>query len=254
MNSNTTQKIVDLNLDFYERIGPLWNQGANYSWDGWEEVLKVINNKFSNQKQLKILDLGAGNCRFLNYLASEVSFDLDYTGIDFSDSMLNLSEINKSNKIINIKILKKDLLKESWAIDLDLNSFDLVVAFGLFHHIPGFQNRLNIFQRIKDLLVKEGIYVFTTWQFLDVPRLQKRIAWPNDLDDDFILKRLEISKSDLEQGDYFLDWVKKEIGYRYAHAFSDQEIMDLTKGLELIKDYRSDGRNMNRNRYLIFQN
>lgn len=255
MNSEIVAKLNLINKNFYQTAGQIWNPSKNYYWEGWDKIFAILSdNKFCNDYQ--VLDAGCGNARFFNFLASKINDkrSFTYTGLDFSREMLeNTLQINETNK----KMAICDFVSEDILYFLQANkfqtSYNLISAFGVFHHIPGADNRLKLFEQLTKLLRPNGLLVFTTWQFLDVPRLCKRLI---DRDAEYkqkVMQRLELSQNDLEHGDYILDWVKKVTAYRYAHYFEPDEIqiwLDTTN-LELVKSFVSDGRSGRRNKYYV---
>lgn len=256
MTTDTILKLSQINLDFYNRIGPLWNQNSGYFWLGWLKLLPFLRSIKKPNNVLRVLDLGAGNCRFLNFLLTELDFEIEYLGIDFSQEMLNKKELLTTKKLKKIKTLELDLLKVDLKEFLITNrlttSFDLIIAFGLFHHIPSYKLRQKIFLNIKSLLAPQSKFIFTTWNFLEVPRLKKRIAWGKDLKDDYALQIFGLKREEMEDGDYLLDWIKKDLGYRYAHFFQQQEIDRLLfKSFVLEDSFYADGKEKNRNRYFV---
>jgi SAM-dependent methyltransferase len=252
LTKDTIQKLTKINLDFYNRIGPLWNQSNNYYWLGWLQLLPVLKSIQTKKKVLKIADLGAGNCRFLNFLLNNLDIQIDYTAVDFSNQMLSLKDFSENPKIKRIKILELDITRTNLKTFFQPEKFDLITAFGLFHHLPGFKIRAKIFENIYEILKPDGNFIFTTWNFLNVPRLVKRIAWSKDFSDDYVLKIFELKYEEMEKNDFILDWVKKDFGYRYAHFFDDLEIQQLCKNKFAIQNsFYADGKEKNRNRYFI---
>ena len=252
MLASTVQKLVEINLDFYNRIGPLWNQNPDYFWLGWESFLPDLKGFVKNKKIIRVLDLGAGNCRFLNFLAQNLELEIEYTALDFSSKMLHKIDYQKSFNLKKVELIQVDLLKPNWEQNLTLKKFDLITAFGLLHHSPGFENRKSLIKNCFNLVEENGLFIFTIWNFLNVPRLKKRVVWPNYQKDDYALQKFKLNKEDLEKGDYLLDWVKKDLGYRYAHFLTDEEVKELLDlKFEIVTNFLADGKTRNRNSYFI---
>ncbi len=261
------KKLMDLNYLFYEKIGKYWNNTSKYYSEGWEILWKdFLNNKktVSNETSLnfKVLDLGSGNGRFSTFLEEkfEGSADLSYFGVDFSDFLNSLAIGRKTDSFKDFEILKANLILDNWENQLEnktkdsaKNGFDLIVLFGVMHHIPTKDLRLDLLQKATKFLSSDGVLVFTTWNFKNIPRLQKRIIDLENFEGQELLKNLDLEKTDLGQGDYILSWVKKETAYRYSHFYEDSEIFEyLNKlGLNLIDRYYADGRYSNRNEYFV---
>jgi tRNA (uracil-5-)-methyltransferase TRM9 len=244
MTQDTINKLLDLNLHFYQNVGTAQNPSLEYYWEGW---YKIKNHILSlNKNNPKVLDIGCGNGRFENFLKKEMALNCDYTGVDFADQY----SIGR-NPNLNSKFVKGDVIKDNWTSGFVSNKFDLVVAFGLIHHIPSSKSRQKFFDDVRSIVGNNGLFVFSTWEFATNPRLIKRIL---DLEaKELFLKSQNINTEDLEQGDYILDWIKKILLHRYAHSFTESEIIEyLNKsGFELVDKFESDGRSLRRNKYWI---
>jgi hypothetical protein len=87
-----------------------------------------------------------------------------------------------------------------------------------------------------------GKFIFSVWQFLNSPRLSKRIqAWSD----------IGLSASQVEQGDYLLDWRLGGHGLRYVHHFAADELERLASrcGFYRIEAFLSDGKGSNLSLY-----
>ena len=253
MKPETVQALNHLNQEFYNQIGPIWNPASDYYWEGWEKLLELI--KADDKQEFKILDIGCGNARFFQFLQYRLpELKINYTGIDNSDFLLSQGQSRTANGLNNLNLINADVLKTDWIKKID-SKFDLVVMFGLMHHIPGKTNRMELFSNVCNLINSAGQIIFITYQFLDLPRLQKRVVDFNKPDNANLAQTLEINLDDLETGDYILDWVKLKTSYRYCHYFDQDEIKELIglQNLNLKKGFLADDRLSNRNRYFVLE-
>ncbi|GAB4147412.1 MAG: hypothetical protein OHK0017_09100 [Patescibacteria group bacterium] len=277
MKNETAKKLIALNQKFYDEIGQYWNNSSDYVWEGWDllflnQVLPQMHRELSKAENqtYSILDLGCGNGRFGDYawqqfqhLAKSKSLEsgmMSFVGIDFSDfyKQLFTAKFNKkSKKGLIADFIQSDLILTDWTQEpkIQTNKFDLVTLFGLMHHVPGYQNKVNLIRRSASVLKLGGIICFTTWQFLLEKRLVKRIVSKFSEEYSSILNQLEISDDELDKSDYILDWIKKEKGYRFSHFISNQEAEQIISeaGLKILMEYPADGRFSQTNRYYICQ-
>lgn len=246
MNINTVKKLNKLNQDFYNQIANDFDSSRQYYWKGWDNLSKYINN-FS---QLKLIDLGCGNCRFYDYLKTNFpNKKINYLGIDNNVKLLEFAQekesINQSEfsiqkeDIISSLINKKDFIKN--------NNYDLIVSFGVFHHIPSFELRLEMLKYLGSKINFNGLIIISLWQFMNYPRFKNKIA------DKSTLEKMEIT--DLENNDYILDWNRGTKALRYCHFSNQDEQYKLVKqsGLKLVASFHADGKEQDLNTYLIIQ-
>jgi hypothetical protein len=116
------------------------------------------------------------------------------------------------------------------------------------HHIPGIDLRLDIFRKINMLLTPGGLFIHSTWQFLNSPKLSGRVVpW----------EKIGLSTLQVDPGDALLDWRAEDgkTGYRYVHNFSEEEMKNyaLQAGFHILDSFYSDGRNGNLALYQVWQ-
>ena len=93
-----------------------------------------------------------------------------------------------------------------------------MLAFAVLHHLPGESTVIQHCQKIRRFLAPGGKFIFSVWQFLNSPRLRERIQdW----------SEIGLSASQVEQGDYLLDWRQGGHGLRYVHVFTTDKLEDL---------------------------
>jgi hypothetical protein len=110
----------------------------------------------------------------------------------------------------------------------------LITAFAVLHHIPSRELRLAILQGVHTLLQPDGLFIHANWQFLNSEKLKARIQpW----------ERAAISGSEVEAGDYLLDWRSGGAGLRYVHYFEEDELRGLAEatGFKVADTFLSDG-------------
>ncbi|MFC2065190.1 class I SAM-dependent methyltransferase [Chloroflexota bacterium] len=225
MDEDTIQYLQDINKQFYQHFGEEFSATRGRIQPGVHTVLDYLEG---NEK---ILDLGCGNGAVADELV-KLGHKGTYTGLDLSQSLL--AAANKRNSTSDARFLQADLTSADWDKNLPEGSFDVVFAFATLHHIPSIQLRNQIIIKVRQLLVTNGIFIHSNWQFLNSPRLISRIQpW----------EKIGIKDEDVDDGDYLLDWRRGGKGLRYVHHYSEDELKSLAKetGFHVFKTFYSDG-------------
>ena len=189
----------------------------------------------------RILDLGCGNGEVWRFL-SKTGKPCQYMGLDFSPELLGIarqtashSEQQRGSDISSSAVFwERNLSSPDWDDDLPEASFEIVLAFAVLHHLPGNLLRKQFLTKVHRLLAPGRKFYFSVWQFLNSPRLKARIQeW----------EQVGLSASQVEPGDYLLDWRQGGTGFRYVHHFSQDELGKFAEecGYRISDTYLSDG-------------
>ncbi|MBD3279345.1 MAG: methyltransferase domain-containing protein [Candidatus Pacebacteria bacterium] len=252
MNSNTIKQLNQLNQQFYQTIAPDFSDSRQYFWAGWQQLGQELPLKNWANKTIRVLDLGCGNGRFAEFLAQTYpQLKFEYSGIDNNDFLLNqaqkkLHQLKKPHQLLKLDLVES-LINNKLNSQLKSTKFELIVAFGLFHHLPSFTLRKKLIKVMAKLLSAKGLTVFTAWQFLNEPRFKHKLVKPT---------KLGLDPEQFEPNDFILDWQRGKTAYRYCHYLDQQEINQLvtTSGLKLIRQFQADGKSKQLNLYLILSN
>ena len=257
MKQKTIQQLNQLNRHFYQNIAADFAASRNYSWQGWEKLIK-----FLPQKKLEVLDIACGNARWADFL-SEKEVTCAYLGLDNSAELLNFAK--KDLKLINFDLIANYLENETinWPVK---NKFDLVVAFGLSHHLPSQKLRQDFIRSLAALVKPDGLIVLSNWQFAREERFKKNILNIEKIKKNKkinIFQRFKLKKllKNLEKDDYLLDWRRwqknkaRPAVYRYCHFLSEKEMKELIKNssLKLLDSFFADGKSRSLNQYFLLK-
>jgi SAM-dependent methyltransferase len=189
-----------------------------------------------------VLDVGCGNARFGRFLAKHLGRAVTYHGIDSSPALLARATEDLSGLPgLVFRLEERDIVEAP----PDTGQYSLVTAFGLLHHIPGFQERRELVRALAERVAPGGVLAFTGWCFYEYERFRARIVdWPPDLTP--------------ERHDYLLDWRRghaANTALRYCHYIDDAEHADLlaASGLVQIATFRADGHTGDINRYGVLR-
>jgi len=216
------KEINQLNKEFYEIHNESFDKSRkdNY-WEGFLNTLKYLNI------ESKVLDLGCGNARFLNFLL-ENKLKPNYLGVDNSEEFI----IRDLAKYPDFRFKVCDVVSNLEEIQ---DKFDLIAVYGVTHHLPNKEFRKNWFNKLKYLCQQNGVIILSFWNF-------------------------DISKSDenfkptyyqIEDEDYFLGWKKDYSIHRYCHLYNELEIAgikEIFEDFKVLEDFELDS-----NRYLILK-
>jgi SAM-dependent methyltransferase len=244
MDKTLVTQLTNLNKKFYSEVAVEFDATRQKPWSGWVRSMEFLENQ--NVEIKSCLDIACGNGRFGDYL-SQISLVENYVGIDFSQELISAADEKLSTAGIKYKLICGDVLEELEKIK---EQFDLVVMFGILHHIPGFENRRKLIKKAYSKLKKGGILIFTVWQFVLFERFRRRL-----LDNKEIRENFGIDTKHFEEGDYILDWQRGKTGYRYTHYSSDSEVQRFLEDIELeeITQFEKDGRTANVNKYFLYR-
>ncbi len=253
MNQQTIQQLNQLNTEFYQTTAQTFDRTRQYYWAGWRKILPEIDKLVALAKRkkraLRVLDIGCGNGRFALFLHDHLQTQFIFHGLDNNEALLHLADKSLTKKNIDHQLFQQDLianLHKGKILENEKQKYDLIVMFGVIHHVPSFALRLQLVNKLGELLNNNGILVVTAWQFAAGSRYQNRYTDP---------QKLGIDPEQLEKNDFILDWQKGEQAFRYCHYVDADEINQMQnqlKNLKLTEKFKADGKNEKLNQYLIF--
>lgn len=240
MKQSSIRALNELNTTFYKTVQESFDNSRSVSWAGWEKARPHITSLLHNGNQISCLDIGCGNGRFGEWLHHNSSnqIPLQYHGIDSNTFLLSKAEKTLESLSIKARLLEHDIVtgltkNTPIASVAPINKYNLIVCFGVMHHIPSFTLRKKLLSEIASMLHKSGIAIITTWDFTTIPSLMKRAQTD-----------LSHIIPDAEPGDYLLDWQRGHTpSTRYCHHISNQEMDTLLSGTDLsvVLHYKADG-------------
>lgn len=238
MDLYTASKLIELNQLFYQTFALQFSQTRQRFQPGVRRILESLPNAAN------ILDLGCGNGELARYLFQKSQLGA-YVGLDFSPGLLAEAREKVSHEGQAI-FLQADLSQPGWAENLPHTPFDFILAFAVFHHLPGDELRRRVLRTAHSLLAAQGRLIHSEWQFLNSPRLAARIQpW----------EPVGLSPAQVDPGDYLLDWRQGGSGRRYVHLFTLEELSALAagSGFNIVDTFSSDGEAHNLSLYQTWE-
>lgn len=226
MDKKTADLLLNLNRKFYQTFALQFSSTRQNLQPGVIRILDEISSRAS------ILDLGCGNGELAKELSNR-DHRGTYLGLDSNSNFLLFAE-RKMPQETSFRFIERDLADPGWDQELPINRFDVVFAFAVLHHIPGQQLRNQLLHQIRDLLLPNGLFFHSEWQFLNSPRLRARIQPWDSID----LESLQV-----DPGDFLIDWRHGGQGLRYVHHFELEELKALAQdsGFAVLESFNSDG-------------
>ena len=236
MNSATTARLLAINREFYNRFADSFSATRQRLQPGVKKLLGSIRDDDS------VLDLGCGNGHFLREL-SRRGYKQPLLGVDFSLPLLQNAEPIPGVVFREVDLTQLSMHSEQLSMT---GGWSVITMFAALHHVPSNEIRLAILGTVRKLLKPDGKFILSNWQFLNSEKLKARIQ-PWD--------RVGLSDSDVDEGDYLLDWRSGGEGLRYAHHFSVEELLGLAEqvGMSVSASYLSDGNEGNLSLYQIWE-
>lgn len=226
MRPEISNRIRELSREFYSQFAGDFSATRQRVQPGVQRILEEV------QPEASILDLGCGNGSIARSLAKQ-GHQGSYKGIDSSQELITIARTHNTHPRACYDTA--DLALDRWHIGL-VHRFTEIFSFATIHHIPGKLNRLHMLKHAALLLAPYGRIVVSVWNFMASERYRNRILpW----------SEAGFMESDVEPGDYLLDWRRGGRGIRYVHHFNEEELSSLggMAGLETQESFFSDGKN-----------
>lgn len=158
-------------------VPPIWYKVESYFANSINEAIGVNNlyqyvaNHVKNKNRISILGLGSGACgNELDGIAPLLSCDIELFCVDINTEILNQAQEVATRRGINFSGITQDINK----IQLEPNSFDVIVAYASLHH---FIELYHIARQINKALRPDGIFVT-----VDIPTRNGYLMWDETYD------------------------------------------------------------------------
>jgi SAM-dependent methyltransferase len=237
MDAAITKQLIELNRKFYNQFGESFSATRQRLQPGVKKILDSIRADDS------VLDLGCGNGNFLLEL-SRRGHHAPLLGADFSLTLLREAESTPGVEWREVDLSQLSVSSGQWSVT---DHWSLITCFATLHHIPSTEIRLDILRTVKSLLKPGGKFYLSNWQFMNSEKLKARIQpW----------SRVGLADSDVDDGDYLLDWRSGGEGLRYVHQFSAEELLGLADQIQMKVEagFYSDGENGRLGLYQVWVN
>jgi tRNA (uracil-5-)-methyltransferase TRM9 len=225
VKSDIAGRLAGLNRAFYQTFAAPFAATRARVQPGARRLLERI------PPGAAVVDLGCGNGNAAAWLAGHKPL-LRYLGLDSSEQLLEIARAGAYP--FPAEFRTTDFSDPGWGSTIEAAGFDFALALAVLHHLPGAAARLAFLRACRRLLAPGGTLFLSNWRFLRGARLQARIvAW----------EEIGLAESDVDAGDFLLDWRREGRGLRYVHILDESERSKLAEesGFSEIECFESDG-------------
>ena len=234
MNEEVAQNILETTKRDYDAIAADFSATRGRPLD----ALRFLFNDYL-KKSDKVLDLGCGNGRFVDYFKEK---KVKYLGLDNSRALVEIAKLKHP--------AEQFIVGDALDLPFPTSDFDVVLSLAVLHHIPSLKLRQQFFIEAARVLKPGGTLVATTWDLRPIKMLTtrnwKRLAG-------FLKARFSraFKRSDLDANDFFIPWRNNQ--QRFVHAFSLKELERLAcaTGLKVVKSGIDNDKNKESNLFIV---
>lgn len=257
MDEQTRHRLQAMTREFYQKHADAFDATRQRAWDGWEPLVDAVRAQFVGE--VAMLDLGCGNARFLLYLATRGLVPHAYCGVDENAVLLARAQEQvqvqaraqaqaqaRSASHARYRFVHGDLHATVLNDEAHEATYNLIVMFGVLHHVPGRQYRAELLRAVAKRLCAGGVLLLSFWQ------PGKRYSGASQPTPGLSFANNDL---ELEAHDLLLGWNGDFSVLRYCHDFTDEEIDEEIDGLEksamLRVLYRSQGGGNDRSNHYL---
>lgn len=210
MNQVQAKKIISDMCRGYDQIAEHFAETREKVWSDVSLFLPYV------QPQNLVLDIGCGSGRLYSFLQKK---DIRYLGADQSKNIIAIAKEQWADAIANWNA--GFTVTDITELIFDSNSFDVVFALAVVHHVPSAVLQLKAMKELYRVTKKGGKLLMTNWNlYADI--------WKSK----YGLTHLEIGNTlpGLDKGDCLIPWKTKngkKVFDRFVHAFLLDELIAL---------------------------
>jgi SAM-dependent methyltransferase len=223
MHAEVAKRLLRVNREFYQSFARPFAQTRHRLQPGAAAAIREL------PPQADVLDLGCGSGEVARALAHRGHRGA-YLGIDQCGELLDEA---RGSGLPQAEFLLADLAAPGWTA-MTHPPYAYTLAFAMLHHLPGAGQRAEFAALVRGLLGRQGLFVFSVWQFQTSERLRRRIVpW----------QTIGLDDKQVDPGDHLVDWRHGGRGLRYVHAFEESELEELARqaSFHQVRTYYADG-------------
>ena len=168
MQPETIKTLIRLNQTFYMTYAASFHKTRLTPWNGWDELIEML----PQDKEVSYLDIGCGNGRWFRYLKDKSTHITSGVGIDLDTYLLGQARYGFINHP-EFRFYQGDCIEDLHSCIDHIGDVHVISSFGLWHHIPSYDLRMNNLKLLTDRLKPGGVLLISFWQFADDPEYSK---------------------------------------------------------------------------------
>lgn len=210
-------------------------------WNGWNELLPLL----PTTTESSYVDIGCGNGRWFRFLTERNVHIESAIGFDLDTYMLGQARFSFI-KDSRFRFYQSDCIDTLDSCLAHVGAPQVITSFGLWHHIPSYELRTRLLQKLLRTVAPLGKVIISCWQFASDEAYHQKLIDPR-----LVIQQTGIGASEFEMGDYFLGWRSDASVLRYCHSFSDEEIKRMASEVGGNSSFVKGSGNDSTNTYVI---
>lgn len=135
-----------------------WADESNIKRPWRYAFFQYYSQHIQQSQALQILEIGSGPGFLASFLLAQ-HLDIQYTAVDFSEAMHELSQqsLDEGEKQ-RIQYIISDFKQNDWTQDLEANFYDVIIIHQALHELRHKKHAKYFHQTVKKLLKPQGTY------------------------------------------------------------------------------------------------
>lgn len=203
---------------FYNNEAKKYSQTRKKHRSDATKILDHLQNY--PKKNIKIIEVGCGSWRFLQHLELLKDKNIEYTGIDLSERLIEEAKKISLKKNIKATFICKDMV--TYLSECKQESIDIIVGIASFQHLANKKLRYLSAKHMYRCLFYEGEVLMTNRSFsLRMVKKHRKTMLTS-------IKNKLLHRTKSEWNNLFIHWKSNNILYkRFYHIFTKKELKEI---------------------------